>query len=98
MERVPEDKAVTVPLGILCSTAYQLQAQTQPPTSHRLLRPIKMSLLSVRINGFRTAETVENINHALISPSFTKAAKAPETHNTSGVSVFSYQALICRQN
>lgn len=84
MEREPEDKAGTVTSGY--PAQHCLPAPGPAPMPHRLLRAVKMCLLSVRINGFRTAEIVENTTCALMSPSsMQKSCQSPQCHNTSGV-------------
>lgn len=84
MEREPEDKAGAVTSGH--PAQHCLPAPGPAPMPHRLLRAVKMCLLSVRINGFRTAEIVENTTCALMSPSsMQKSCQSPQCHNTSGV-------------
>lgn len=95
-------KQAQSPLDTLYSTAYQLQAQAQLLChTCSLLRAVKMFLLSLRINGFRIAEIVENTTCALMSLFSTKkGCQSLRCHNTSGVLVLwlSYQALVCRQD
>lgn len=101
MEREPEDKAGTVASGYPVQHCLPAPGPGPAPMPHRLLRAVKMFLLSLRINGFRIAEIVENTTCALMSLFSTKkGCQSLRCHNTSGVLVLwlSYQALVCRQD
>lgn len=101
MEREPEDKAGTVASGYTVQHCLPAPGPGPAPMPHRLLRAVKMFLLSLRISGFRIAEIVENTTCALMSLFSTmKGCQSLRCHNTSGVLVLwlSYQALVCRQD
>lgn len=82
MERELRDKTITVVPG--CPPQHWPPATGPTSIAHRLLRPVKMSLLSIRINGFRMADIMGNIPLPLSLPLPQRdPARATQSNNRS---------------